>query len=189
MKKLMVFGMVVMLAAAAFAGGCAKGAKIDIDGDKVHVETDEGVVDINGQDGKVSIKSKEGSFNAEVSDDGKTVEYTAETEEGKMKMTTDVDAKQFGELAYPEAETVTGYDMQGTDGKTAKSLTMSAKDELSKVAAYYKGKLAGGDVVDMASSSGMVMLNKTIGEMVHSVVITKDEETGGATIVVTISSK
>lgn len=189
MKKLMVFGIAVMLSVVAFAGGCSRGAKVDIADGKVHVETDEGVVDINGQDGNVSVKTNEGSFNAKVSNDGDKVEYTAESAEGKMKMTTDVDPKQFGELAYPGAETVTGYDMQGADGKTAKSLTISTRDAIDKVVAYYKGKLVGGDVVDMASSSGMVMLTKPEGDMVHSVVITTDKESGGATIVVTISSK
>lgn len=182
-------GLVLMLVVVVCVAGCMRNMKVNVDGDNVHVETAAGVVDVNGEDGKVSVKSKDGSFNAEVSEDGNKVEYTAESKEGKMKMTTDVDLKTFGELAYPGAEAVTGYDMQGADHKTAKSVTMNSKDPLSKVVAYYKGKVSGGDVVDMSSTSGMVMLNRTAGDNVESVVLTKDDETGGTIIVVTVSSK
>ena len=188
LKKTFVF-IAAFALVFSLAAGCAGGrAKVKMGKDGIHVETEEGTVDIvGGEDGgSVKVRSKDGDVDIDIDGEKGEVEYEVDGE--KFVISSDVDLESLGVPVYPGAR-VEGGNMRNKDGgETMLSQTVGLKteDPISKVAAFYRENLKGARVIDMLEARGSVVFMLEEDGGVTTVAVTRELDEKVTDIVISV---
>jgi len=169
MKKMLVLLLITALVMGVVAlAGCGE--------KKVTIEGEEGEVEITEKDGEVTMTG----------------------EEGDSFTTKEISEKDLGIPLYPGAKvqegTAASVTTEGTDGTESGAIAiLETKDSVSEVVAWYKSELSGktGFVDTSMAIEGQEvgMFSYQDGDLLKSVIIGSNDETGTTEIVLSSSSE
>ncbi len=168
MKKMLVLFLITAFVMGAVAlAGCGE--------KKVTIEGEEGAVEVTEKDGEVTMTD----------------------EEGDSFTTKEIDVDELGIPIYPGAKiqkgTAAAITSEGTDGTESGAIAiLETKDSVSDVVAWYKDKLSGKtsfiDTSMAIEGEEVGMFSFQEGDLLKSVIIGSNDETGSTEIVLSSSS-
>jgi len=173
-----------------FVLGCNPKAKVKIGADKIHLETDEGTVEIDGgENGSVKVRSKNGDVDILV--DGNKKEVKTETGDTKVVVSQTPDLENLGVPVYPgaRAEGGTAVDKTGKDAGSTRTVALKTADPVSKVAEFYREHLKGANVMDMQDAHNAVLFMKEEGENITTVAVTREKDETETVIAISVVKK